>query len=271
MTSCRWLLAFLLLTASALAHAQSIDCLVRCAGNATCQVRDGVPDAQNKPPQGIDPNPAILRGCRAAQLLGGGRLEVQLNSKQGLKRLMIAKTDATFAQQHEAAFADAICAGLSGPCAEQRDAERQVKLLGRGIDDVKAQRVGEPCALGLPCGTILLPDGDLPLRLADGAAGQVKLTQIRGGRAEWQGPVDGGSVAVPRATLMPAGVYRIERLLPGGAVSATSEFSILSARMQGDITAAVAQAAAAPGGGLFDIVEVLLRNGLSYDAQQRLR
>lgn len=271
MRFCRLILLSCLVLASPLAFGQSVDCLVRCAGTETCQVRDGVPDAQGKPPLGIDPKPAVLRGCRAAQLLGGGRLEVQLNSKQGLKRLMIARTDVPFARQHEAAFADAICAGLSGPCAEQRDAERQVKLLGRGIDDVKAQRVGEPCALGLPCGAILLPDGDLTLGLADGAAGQVKLTQIRGGRAEWQGSVDAGTVTVPRAALMPAGVYRIDRLLPGGAVAATSEFSVLSARMQGDITTAMAQAAAAPGGGLFDIVEVLLRNGLSFDAQQRLR
>jgi len=133
----------------------------------------------------------------------------------------------------EANPADA-CSVVSPACLQLALSAKQAAVGGHGIDNrvSKPGGEGDPCALGLPCGTVLPRAEPLTLRLVDaGAQGQLLLRAARGQAAETRLTVQGGRASLSGGWLQPGGLYAYQFSDAAGKPVASGEFSLLSQSM----------------------------------------
>ena len=144
-------------------------------------------------------------------------------------------------------------------------------FLGRQFEpDGTWQPFGDPCSMGLPCGTVRLPEQNWRFRLLDAAqAGQLRIMSTRGQRHEHIATIEAGKAEVPAGWLEPGQSYRYQLMDAERRILAAGEFLTPSARGQRDIDASLAEASRKPEG-LREaaFMESLLADGLDWDALQ---
>lgn len=268
MTACftqRWLLAAVLASMPGLAPAQSppVDCQVICR-SAQCTVH-----ADGKP-QPVDSTPKLIKECLSAKLVSDSLLTVLFQSSRGLERFAVAnKQQGTEFATVEPKLRQAKCMN-SVLCLESRDQARVAGLGGKGIDATASRRVGSPCAIGLPCGTILRPAAALPVALADAALqGQLQLRAQRGASGSLMLPVSAGTLTMPAGFLVAGAAYAYVLRDAAGTELAAGEFEVLSSKMQADVESDLAKTAG-PDQAL-DRAEVLIDSKLYWDVSQTSR
>jgi len=134
---------------------------------------------------------------------------------------------------------DQPCAVLSSACLQTAMAAKQAAAGGHGIDARQARPAGEgqPCELGLPCGSVLPNETDQTLRLTRGDLnGQLQLRLARGTpapgyRAEQSLRIDSGQATLAAATLQPGSLYEYRLQDSAGRPLASGEFSVISTPM----------------------------------------
>lgn len=134
---------------------------------------------------------------------------------------------------------DQPCAVLSSACLQTAMAAKQAAVGGHGIDARQARPAGEgqPCELGLPCGSVLPNEAEQTLRLTrTDLSGQLQLRLARGTptpgyRAEQSLRIDSGRATLAAAALQPGSLYEYKLLDGGGRTLASGEFSVISTPM----------------------------------------
>lgn len=246
-------------------------CVIQCMADPACQV--GSPGS----PTGIAVRSVKrVEACDVASLISGGGLQGIVDSPNGPKRFVIpsSATGKRFKDLHAALFATSSCGSVNPDCAEAADRARVAGVGGKGIDAVAAKRSGSPCALGLPCGTILLPASTLEVELiAWPNDGSLRLRAVRGASGERSLPVVQGRFQLPPGLLAAGAGYAYALVSASGAEVAAGEFSVLSARMQADVESDLVAARPKNGDELsaLDRVDVLLQNNLGWNASQIAR
>jgi len=221
------LLSALLATGSAFA----VDCKLSCRA-AGCAVTPA-PSETLKPSQWV-----LSRQCEKLQ---GSEGEVELRFMHKNRWLMPPPLKP--GQRADELFAkfppDQPCAVLSSACLQTAMAAKQAAVGGHGIDPRQARPAGEgqPCELGLPCGSVLPIEVEQPLRLTrTDLSGQLQLRLARGApapgyRAEQSLRIDDGRATLASGMLQPGSLYEYKLLDGAGQALASGEFSVISTPM----------------------------------------
>jgi hypothetical protein len=124
-------------------------------------------------------------------------------------------------------------------CTQTRMQSKVAAVAGHGIDSQQSlpAGTGEPCSLGLPCGTVLLPQGAWQFRLEQPLHGQWELRLLRGEAAagdtgRWTFPVQAGVVQASAEPLSAGRVYAYTLVDRSGTAVASGEFETVGARRQ---------------------------------------
>ena len=253
----------MVLALTANAQTPAVDCMVVCR-IGTCKL-----DVAGQPME-VQQSQRLVEKCLSAKLLSDTALTVLFQSGRGLERFAVAdKHKGTEFAQVEPRLKQAKC--MNSPlCLESRDQARVAGVGGKGIDATASRRVGSPCAIGLPCGTILRPAAALPVQLADTAlAGQLQLRALRGASGSLSLPVQGGTLTLPAGFLVAGAAYAYVLRDAAGTELAAGEFEVLSSRMQADVESDLAKASG-PEMAL-DRAEVLIDSKLYWDVSQAAR
>lgn len=262
------LLGFFLLALSLAGSAWSIDCKLACKTEA-CALSPTTERALTR-------NSWLLfRQCEKLEVREG---EVELRYMHKTRWFMppaLAKNDAVAAVFKN--YPPDTCAVLSAQCVQTSMAAKQAAVGGHGIDNrvSKPGGEGEPCSLGLPCGSVLPAAGaSLTVRLNDpGARGLLKLQVARGQPpasmpAQLEVPVQAGRASIDGRWLQPGGLYTYQ-FSPAGKPGASGEFSLVSLTMAERLRKRAAtrqeQQGLSAGQAWYD---TLLENQLLWDALQ---
>lgn len=171
------------------------------------------------------------------------------------------------------------CGVPTRSCLQQRMAAKAASTAGHGVDSLGSAPAGtgDPCVLGLPCGTVLPPPAEWRFRLADGSLnGRLQLRYRRGNPptgmpAEVSGEVKGGEVLVDGSFLQPAASIGYRLTDAGGTLRASGEFEVAGSARVNRLKAAVS--AAAQRNGLTESaawMDALAAQELDWDLQQLL-
>jgi hypothetical protein len=241
------------------------ECVVKCLA-APCQLAHSAAPAQTA----IDERrPTVVAQCATAALRSG-TIDLLVQTNAGVRRVQIKARQDRLAEAHPAVFSTARCLGLSPACNAEMNRARTTVQGGKGIDAAAARWLGDPCGLGLPCGQIMKPELGAIVALQGLAAdGFVVLQMARGGGQAVELPVSGGRFVLPAQALAFGSAYQYTLLDAARAEVAAGEFDVLSQRMQAEVRGQLQAAQqASSGDALFERVEVLLDNGLLWDARQ---
>jgi hypothetical protein len=279
-------LAALTALAVCAAPSQGVDCFVKCTYSE--DQPKGVPPNTaanacivNTPAKaGIavpaGPKSTLIPHCAEASLLKGAVLDGLYRSARGLENFRI-KHD--WRDKPAPLFSTLVpnlkngrCTGPA--CAESIDIARVAGVGGKGIDASGSRRVGQPCAIGLPCGAILRPGGALAFQMLPEApaSGRLQLTALRGARGSASVAVVDHRVELPPATLQGGAAYGYALFNEAGTEIAAGEFEVLSAKMQADVEADMADLKRKdPTLDSLAVIAILLDNKLEWDAFQAAR
>lgn len=231
-----------------------VDCFVKCT-YAEDQPKGLPPNNQanacvvNTPARAniavpTGPKSTLIPYCSEATLLKGAVLDGLYRSARGLENFRIKHDWRDKPAPPFASLVPNLKNGrCSGPaCAESIDIARVAGIGGKGIDGAGSRRVGQPCALGLPCGAILQPRGALAFQMMPEApaAGRLQLMGLRGGRGTSSVAVVDRRIEWPPAALQSGAAYAYALFNEAGAEVAAGEFEVLSAKMQSDVEADIA-------------------------------
>jgi len=248
------------------ASKDSVECVVRCARGNDCRVQ-----AQGKAVE-VGVSGITIGGCPAAELKAGTLLEGLVRTTTGVKRFSINKeqVNLSFDRVNTQLFANASCLGTLPACAESRDQARTAAAAGKGIATIKFNRQAEPCAMGLPCGSVMRPSAAQEVRLRGFAQGRLRLTAIGAGTPARDWPVEQGVLRLD-ATAMSAGTaYAYSLFDTSGKEVAAGGFEVLSTKMQADVQAELDRVKAADeGAAALQRLEILLDSELLWDASRQ--
>lgn len=263
------ILAALFLWATSAAHSAGVECFVKCVQGKVCEVRHAGGATSLYLLQSKE-----VPACPEAQFTQGELLQGMVNTRQGLKRFSVTRKDSgkSFAEVARGLFAGASCLGLHATCAESRDLSRVAATAGKGVDKTTNRRVGAPCAVGLPCGPILLPRQPLVFQL-QGAPfdGSWQVTPLRPAGPSRTTEVRQGRIELKPDWLAPGQAYAYSLRDSTGNETMAGEFEVLSRRMQADVESLLAALPADPEAASFDLLDLLLGSDLWWDAMQRVR
>jgi len=267
-----------LLPASAVAADDNVECVVRCAHGTECQVE--TPGKTVTVTAGVERLDACPRArlrkvvlpVRAVPGATGALLEGLVRSTTGVKRFAIGdkQVNQFFAEANPKLFANSSCLGLMPQCAESRDQARTAAVAGKGIATLKFNRIGEPCAIGLPCGSVVRPANDLEIALQGFVQGRLRLAAIgaSGGAHDW--PVEQGVLRLAAAALAAGTAYTYSLFDGTGKEIAAGGFEVISTKMQADVQADLDRIKAGDdAAAAFERLEILLDSGLLWDASRQ--
>jgi hypothetical protein len=230
------LLVLYLLALGSAAHAS--DCKLACKEEPcelSCKGKPCAPTAQGQPVPG---KWLFARQCDLLEVVKG-TVELRYMHKSRWFMPPAQSKGKPLAAVFSSYPADA-CAVLSPQCVQTAMSAKQAAVGGHGIDNrvSKPGGEGDPCALGLPCGSVL-PSAEamLPLALVDKMLqGRLSLRVSRGQppagmAAETQIAVQGGRASLDGRWLQPGGLYSYQLSDAGGRPLASGEFSLLSQSM----------------------------------------
>jgi hypothetical protein len=256
--------------AAAQTRPASVECMVRCAQGTpggVCRVREsggsGAPEVKNLTLK----EPRLIRHCPEAMLVEQGVLEALVRSAGGVKRFLVKEPNKSFRSVAAPLFATASCLGADPACLESRDQMRVAGVGGKGIGTLVQRRIGEPCSLGLPCGSILRPSSTVVLSLTGAPPdGELRASQRAEGAAVRRWRIEGGRLSL-EPDFFQNGMEYVYELVDGAqTVVAAGGFSVVSGKMQLEVQDELGKL----GGqrSRWDVLEILLDNNLLWDAQR---
>ncbi|MDT7838754.1 hypothetical protein [Aquabacterium sp. OR-4] len=130
------------------------------------------------------------------------------------------------------------CDELRAKCLQVMDEQRRAGKAGKGFDGTGAAdaRRGSPCEMGLPCGSVLPPQGDWVVRLQQAAFnGTWRVTASRGGGTDFEIPISKGLARLQQPRLVPGASYRYVLLDERGSPVASGDFSVGSPNSVRDV------------------------------------
>lgn len=172
-----------------------------------------------------------------------------------------------------------VCGVPTLTCLQQRMGEKASSTAGHGVDSLATNPAGtgNPCVLGLPCGTVLPPPAQWQFRLVDpAAAGRWQARYLRGAPAagqpaELSADVAQGQVLADGSYFQPGAVIGYRLLDAGGTQRASGEFEIASnARVTRLKAAAAARAERFGLSPAAAWIDALAAAELDWDVQQLL-
>lgn len=247
--------------------AQAAHCKIACKGGA-CSVTST--DSRQAPPQAAEGRWTTVPNCDQLQVVAG---VLELRYLHRGRWFMPAPQQATIALKDVFKKNPAdTCSVVTPVCLQQNLDAKQAAVGGHGIDNRMSKPGGEgnPCARGLPCGSVLPRADTIMLRLLDGnAQGQLQVRAARGQTAEFQAPIQNGRASLSGASLQPGGLYVYQFIDAAGKTVASGEFSMLSAAMTERLRQRAAQRQEQQGLSAAQAwYDTLLENQLLWDALQ---
>jgi hypothetical protein len=261
----------MLLTLVAPPAALASRCQLSCR-TETCAVKDGA----DKPLPLSRAKWSTVDACDKLSVTQGG-VELRYMHRNRWFRPPAFKEGQALGEVFARNPADRPCAVLSADCLQLAMSIKQVAVGGHGIDqrDSRPGGEGEPCTMGLPCGSLLPRDTETTWRLArPDFLGTLSIRLARGTPAagfatELSLSFEQGRAVVAGNKLQPGGVYTYQLSDASGKPVASGEFSLLSApmaqRLQQRVQQRMEQDGLAAQAAWYD---VLAENLLLWDALQ---
>jgi hypothetical protein len=250
-------------------------CLVACAQPGDCELR------QDSKVQALSHVVYTkLAACEAWKVGGQGKVLLRYRHQRKWFQPPALAPDTSLAQVFAQFEPDSPCGLPDKECLQARMTEKSVARAGHGVDSQAAVPAGinAPCAMGLPCGTVLPPLPAWAFKLADGSfVGQWRLRVARGAPpagvpAQFEVPVVAGSISLAAGKLSPGGVYAYQLIDSRGQETASGEFAVMS-QADLDRLRRLAQRRVESGGMGEQAawIDALLASELDWDAEQLLQ
>jgi len=172
-----------------------------------------------------------------------------------------------------------ICSVPAPICLQKSMQGLKADVGGHGIDGQQSLPggQGEPCSLGLPCGTVMAPAPAWQFMLADNSVDGTWRTRVLRGQppagvpAQAESKVAGGAVAADGSKFAPGITYAYVLVSRDGSTRASGEFTVQSASQHAALRRLVDRRIESGLPAEVAWLDALAANQLDWDAIQRIK
>ena len=270
-------LALLILPAWA-ATAEGSACWAICARGTACALSP-LPDEtqRGREPRLNDQMLHLVQNCGARQVAKGDVMVRYRHQKRMFVTPTPLKPDAKVADLFASRPPDA-CSVTTLKCLQHEMQVLKASAGGHGIDGQASAPAGqgEPCSLGLPCGTVMPPPPSWQFRLEDSGFDGIWRTQILRGQAaagraaQNDAAVAGGVVSADGSSFAPGVTYAYALVSKDGTTRASGEFTVQSSAQHAALRRLVDKRIEAGLPEAAAWLDALAANQLDWDAIQQI-
>jgi hypothetical protein len=267
-----------------MACAEEAPCLANCARGSSCKLSEPLGSRPDGSPVRVDDRLALtdsslkqVQDCFSRSVVAGDvMVRYRHQNRMFMPPAPIAKDSKLRALLNS--HPPDKCSLPSPKCLDQAMFGLKAALGGHGIDGQPSEPAGrgQPCTLGLPCGTVIPPAAAWRFRLVeDGFDGVWRARALRGqppaGKpVELQAEVAGGTVAADGSWFAPGVTYSYALYEKGGSIKASGEFTVQSSAQYAALRRLVDRRIEAGLSEPSAWLDALVANQLDWDAIQRL-
>jgi hypothetical protein len=274
-----WALVFWTASSASVATAKDIQCWVNCAvGSKDCALSAPGTVVADAKLSLSDRRSVLVSRCDERRVVQGEVIVRYLHAR----RLFVSPQPLVLNKPLAELFAQNKpddCSVPSSECLQKSMQGLKAAAGGHGVDSQASAPAGqgEPCSLGLPCGTVMPPPAAWQFALRDAAFDGLWRTRVLRGQpapgapSQAEGAVTGGVVAADGSQLAPGVTYAYVLQARDGSTRASGEFTVQSAAQNAALRRLVERRMQA---GLPEEVawlDALAANQLDWDAVQRVK